>query len=245
MLVSAAACFTLIFSIAIAEKTPVNQETMIGNRVLTRKPFLKFQTMPKGSVLLSGEPLHLDCVTTGAPNAVIFWKKNGKTIREPYLAKRKEVELNDQKLVSETSIIHSILHIQCPTSGTYQCISSNGYDLIEANATVSIIGDSDEICFPSLAPRITQFDMFRLELNGNAVTLRCESSDQKATWTWRRDSKTLVSGGNVEVNKNELHIRNINWESEADYECEATNEFGSAAERTFLMPVTSNNNILV
>ncbi|CAL2050645.1 unnamed protein product [Caenorhabditis brenneri] len=239
-----APAFVALILNAVVTAKPVHQETVFENRVLTRKPFIKFQTTPQNTVLLSGEHLQLDCVTTSAPNAVIYWKKDGKIIRKPYSTKRKELDYNEQKLVSETSMIHSIFHRDCPTPGIYTCVGNNGFDEIESNATVSIIGDLDEICFPSLAPRITQFDMFRLELNGNAVSLRCESSDENSTWTWRKDAKRLVSGGNVEVYKNELVIRNITWEWDAEYECEATNENGSAAEKTFLMPVTLNNNIL-
>ncbi|XP_072488821.1 hemicentin-2 isoform X7 [Notamacropus eugenii] len=177
----------------------------------------QIQPGPPLMKVLSGEALDLACVATGDPEPQLRWSKDGVT-------------LPGKARVGPAGSIH-FESVQVSDAGIYHCVASNeaGEDARELELEV--------LEPPHLEAKGAETLMERVV--GENASLPCPvTGTPKPRVIWRKSSspELLSSGPGLSLlNESSLFIASVSSRDSGDYECQATNEVGSASRKVKLV----------
>ncbi|GMT31155.1 hypothetical protein PFISCL1PPCAC_22452 [Pristionchus fissidentatus] len=154
----------------------------------------------------AGQPLSLACRSSGSPNPVVEWKKDGETLSAG-------VNLSEDG---------QLINMEAAESGRYTCIVKNKAGTISRDFFVQSIAKP---VFNESGDR-TLVEV----MEGQTATLTCPvAANSDVTIEWRRQGRSITSSDvNVALDKTRLVIVNAQKEHEDAYTCIAKNQAGSA-----------------
>uniref|UniRef100_A0AAZ3PDC8 Protogenin B n=1 Tax=Oncorhynchus tshawytscha TaxID=74940 RepID=A0AAZ3PDC8_ONCTS len=160
-------------------------------------------------VMISKDPVVLDCVAHGQPPIVIRWLRNGVRLAE---SERLQFLSNGSLYILEAR-----RDGEGSDGGFYQCLSQNKYG--------AILSQRSRLTIANISPFVVQ--PVPLEVTeGSVARFTCQvTSNPPATITWELDQSTLpLETDRITVLPNgALQIQNVQLEDAGKYRCVATN----------------------
>lgn len=150
------------------------------------------------------------CEASGVPEPQISWIHNGKPIEEAPPNPRRKVTPNS---------IH-IERLEKKDTGNYGCNATNSLGYVYKDVYVNVL---------ALPPEITEPPKDEATVDGKTVRLTCRVfGAPKPVVKWVRGGLELTGGRYTVMDDGDLEIRDVNFYDAGNYDCHATNKFGSA-----------------
>jgi len=167
------------------------------------------------------------CEAFGIPDVTYAWLRNGK----PLITDPDKIAPEDRGRFEARDNVLKIRQVQKERDeGMYQCMAKNDLDKRYSSGQLKVL-----TLPPSFIKRPLDERIYAAE-QGN-VTIHCEpEAAPLPNITWYHKGNRLGSGGKIEIYANgNLQITNLNSADDGQYECVATNKYGSARSRTLLI----------
>ncbi|XP_071271847.1 protogenin B-like [Salvelinus alpinus] len=170
---------------------------------------LSFITEPSDVVVITRDPVILDCVAHGQPPITIRWLRNGVRVTE---STRLQILANGSLYIPE-------VRRDGPESdkGFYQCLSQNRYG--------AILSQRSRLTITNISPFVVHPVLLEVT-EGSVARFTCQvTSNPPASVTWELDQSTLpLETDRITVLPNGvLQIHNVQLEDAGKYRCVATN----------------------
>ena len=166
------------------------------------------------------------CEAFGIPDVTYSWLRDGKPLTS-----------DPDKLAPEDrnryEIVDNVLKIRQARKdrdeGMYQCMASNDLESKYSSGQLKVLTLAPSFKKKPLDPKV--FAAF----SGN-VTVACEpEAAPRPNITWYHNGNRIASGGKRRVFRNgNLFIEGLNSEDKGQYDCRASNKFGTAQSTTTL-----------
>uniref|UniRef100_A0A673WNR2 Protogenin n=1 Tax=Salmo trutta TaxID=8032 RepID=A0A673WNR2_SALTR len=170
---------------------------------------LSFITEPSDVVVITRDPVVLDCVAHGQPPITIRWLRNGVRVTE---SGRLQILSNGSLYIPEVR-----RDGEESDKGFYQCLSQNRYGaILSQRSRLTITNVSPFVVHPVLL-EVTE---------GSVARFTCQvTSNPPASVTWELDQSTLqLETDRITVLPNGvLQIHNVQLEDAGKFRCVATN----------------------
>ncbi|VDM41440.1 unnamed protein product [Toxocara canis] len=216
---------------------------MYFSEQLTEKAYVRITKKPEIVVSAGGESLEIRCEAIGVPPPIISWSVDGKSLMTNDDNNIFEKLRNVGRKTIQNGVTAAKLRIGCatgPRPRVYSCRATNGYQTVQANATLAIEGETRDCSNKSpSSPVINMWSDGRFENSGMAVQLFCRASGMPHTHiSWYDEENNLLKhNGKYEVlASGDLLIHNAQWADMGDYSCVASNKYGEDRVSTFFYP---------
>lgn len=103
------------------------------------------KSSPSHVTVREGKSVTLECIAVGVPAPVIYWKKDGKRIRQAegdHEANVLEKVTNIGSSTVESSSTVGRLHLDCvqpSMAGVYECVADNGFKKVVNRTHVEVV----------------------------------------------------------------------------------------------------------
>ncbi|XP_041953837.1 basement membrane-specific heparan sulfate proteoglycan core protein isoform X8 [Alosa sapidissima] len=169
---------------------------------------------PAGPVRVRvGDPINLECQTSGEPRATVSWHRLDSARRT----------LISSPVPMESNAVMQVLVARPEDSGTYVCVAQNSQGTTETRVEVRVEGGPQA----PMAPRASVQEPLMVVVEGQTAILRCHAqgfptpsiswSKLRAPLPWRHQ---LVNGS--------LVLPNVGRQDSGEYICNATNPLGTS-----------------
>ncbi|XP_060806233.1 hemicentin-1-like [Amyelois transitella] len=159
--------------------------------------------------IISGDSVNLTCVVVAKPAPRIIWH------RETEVFLNHTVELTSSDTYKSTLHLNSSLEV---VDGMYFCFGENSQGIGHDNATVRMTREMVVL---------RRFEDLLLPAYSEAI-LHCDiDSYPPPKIAWYKNNKTVITDENVKISKDNstLTVRRVNFNDEAIYSCEASNDY--------------------
>ncbi|XP_070976929.1 protogenin B-like [Oncorhynchus clarkii lewisi] len=170
---------------------------------------LSFITEPSDVVVITRDPVTLDCVAHGQPPITIRWLRNGVRVEE---SERLQILSNGSLYIPEVR-----RDGEESDKGFYQCLSQNRYG--------AILSQRSRLTITNISPFVVHPVLLEVT-EGSVARFTCQvTSNPPASVTWELDQSTLpLETDRITVLPNGvLQIHNVQLEDAGKYRCVATN----------------------
>uniref|UniRef100_A0A8K9XQP9 Protogenin B n=1 Tax=Oncorhynchus mykiss TaxID=8022 RepID=A0A8K9XQP9_ONCMY len=170
---------------------------------------LSFITEPSDVVVITRDPVTLDCVAHGQPPITIRWLRNGVRVEE---SERLQILSNGSLYIPEVR-----RDGEESDKGFYQCLSQNRYG--------AILSQRSRLTITNISPFVVHPVLLEVT-EGSVARFTCQvNSNPPASVTWELDQSTLpLETDRITVLPNGvLQIHNVQLEDAGKYRCVATN----------------------
>ena len=166
------------------------------------------------------------CEAFGIPDVTYGWLRNGK----PLITEKDKLAPEDRGRYELRDNVLKIRQVRKDRDeGMYQCMAKNDLDTRYSSGQLKVL-----VIPPSFVKTPLDEKIYAAE-EGN-VTIVCDpEAAPRPNITWYKDGNRLGSGGKITLFKNgNIYMKGLNTADSGQYECVATNKYGTARSKTFL-----------
>ena len=167
------------------------------------------------------------CEAFGIPDVTYSWLRNGKLL----VTDPDKIAPEDRGRYEVRDNVLKIRQVRKDRDeGMYQCKATNDLDSRYSSGQLKVL-----TLKPSFVKNPLDEKIYAAQ-DGNITILCNPEAAPRPNITWYRNGNRLGSGGKITIFKNgNIFMKGLNSEEQGQYECVATNKYGSDRSKTFLV----------